>query len=183
MNFKMISASCMLSCVDLFSWFFFSIYFQMCYLYAGLCLWGSHSVLAMYAHLPHGLYRWLADEILHLPLLHGARGCCPALHLWDQLIPPFPTPVLESNSAPPPPIPNSHHLDWEELKMCCTFRFQNFPHPAWTFVALVLMLHKLVLKHQLWVNKKLSPIDHAGMFVRLKQGPAVPQTSTLDLSN
>lgn len=55
--------------------------FQMRDLYAGFRLWRPHPIPAVYAHLPHGLYRRLADEILHLPLLHGARGRCPALHL------------------------------------------------------------------------------------------------------
>lgn len=77
--------------------------FQMRDLYAGLCIRGPHPVPAVYAHLPHGLYRRLADEILHLPLLHGARGCCPALHLRDQLIRHPSPPELRSNTALPAP--------------------------------------------------------------------------------
>ena len=95
--------------------------FQMRDLYAGLCIRGPHPVPAMYAHLPHGLYRRLADEILHLPLLHGACGCCPALHLRDQLI-------LHPSSAPSlgqtRPFQPRHSrkpnncplIEWEELK-------------------------------------------------------------------
>lgn len=62
------------------------LYFQMRDLYAGLCLRRPYPIPALHAHLPHGLYRRLADAILHLSLLHGARGCRPALHLRDQLM-------------------------------------------------------------------------------------------------
>lgn len=39
----------------------------------------------MHAHLPCGLYRRVAYALLHLPLLHGAGGCCAAVLLRDQL--------------------------------------------------------------------------------------------------
>lgn len=115
------------------------ICFQMRDLYAGLCLWGPHPVLAMYAHLPYGLYRWLAYEILHLPLLHGACGCCPALHLRDQLN--FPSLLQPNRYIKHDPLqlpkPSSCPLiEWEELKekkwkcwlLSCTLKVSHSPN-------------------------------------------------------
>lgn len=58
---------------------------QVRHLYDGLCIQRPHPVPALHAHLPHGLYRQLADEVLHLPLLHGACGRRAAFLLRDQL--------------------------------------------------------------------------------------------------
>lgn len=55
-------------------------------LYAGLCHRGSNTLPALYAHLPYGMYRWLAYALLHMSIMHGACGCCTAVLLWDKLI-------------------------------------------------------------------------------------------------
>lgn len=114
------------------------ICFQMRDLYAGLCLWGPHPVLAMYAYLPHGLYRWLAYEILHLPLLHGACGCCPALHLRDQLN--FPSLLPPNRYIKPPPAPKTQQLPsyrargaerkkkWKCWLLSCTLKVSHSPN-------------------------------------------------------
>ncbi len=58
-----------------------SLFAQVCDLHDGLCVRRSYPVPALHAHLPHGLHRWLADEVLHVSLLYGACRCCFALVL------------------------------------------------------------------------------------------------------
>lgn len=134
--------ACYVSYVQILqSYAFHPIRFQMRDLYAGLCIWWPHPVPAVYAHLPHGLYRRLADEVFHLPFLHGACGCCPALHLWDQLIPP--TPTLRSNTAP---LQSQNHTQTRQLSsyrvrgaekyvLAVVLHFENFKI-SWTNVSL-----------------------------------------------
>lgn len=64
---------------------------QVCDLHDGFWICWSHPVLALPSHLPPGLHRPLADALVHLPLLHGARGRSPAVYLWNHLTP-HPTP-------------------------------------------------------------------------------------------
>lgn len=59
--------------------------FQVCNMYVWFCVRRISTIFTVYAHLPQRLYRWLADEGLHVPFLYGTSRCCPSLLLPVQL--------------------------------------------------------------------------------------------------
>lgn len=60
--------------------------FQMCHLYGGVHTGRHAAIPSLHACVPQGLYWWLADALLHVSLLHGARWCRTPHHVWNKLI-------------------------------------------------------------------------------------------------